>query len=85
MKSMSRKIALVIAGIIIVALAIYIYVAKNKKAAAPTIEETAQSLEQVTASPTINVPTSPIDDKLPDLNPTQKTNPFNSYQNPFAP
>jgi flagellar basal body-associated protein FliL len=79
MKSMTnQKLIALIAGLVVTALAVtgYFYWRSEKKSAVE------QALEQATA-PTIEVPTNPLQEKVPTLNPVEKVNPFSGYQNPF--
>lgn len=77
MKSMEKKYILAVAVLLIVAVAVagYLYWRSTQR----SVE---QALEQATA-PTIEVATNPLQEKVPNLNPAEKTNPFSGYQNPF--
>lgn len=89
-----KKNLLIVVGIVVVTLFIasYLYWKKSKvvEAPAPTqtqnqkvAEDTTKALEKITETPKVVVPTNPINNKIPQLNPVEKTNPFNVYQNPF--
>jgi hypothetical protein len=47
--------------------------------------ETSDAIDAVSASIIIegSIYSNPVEDKLPDLNPVDKTNPYASYKNPF--
>ncbi|MBI3046292.1 MAG: hypothetical protein HYY86_01985 [Candidatus Harrisonbacteria bacterium] len=56
----------------------------NRPAPVKTTEEAIEVLSESPATEVI--PTNPLENKVPDLNPVEKTNPFkDSYKNPFAP
>lgn len=49
-----------------------------------TPEEKAIKASTQVVTPKVVTPSNPVGDKLPDLNPVTKTNPFkNVYKNPF--
>ena len=82
---MTKKILLIVGAIVLsLAIAGYLYLQKTKVADQNTaVEEATQALEDITATPELNISTNPLENKLPELNPIEKTNPFNVYQNPF--
>jgi hypothetical protein len=43
--------------------------------------ETAEEI--ISETPSIEVPTNPLEENVPELNPIEQTNPFSQYQNPF--
>ena len=51
------------------------------------VKTTEEAIEVLSESPVSSViPDNPLENKVPDLNPVEKTNPFkDSYKNPFAP
>ena len=50
-----------------------------------TTEDAIKALTE-TPLPGTDLPTNPLENKVPDVNPVTKTNPFkNVYRNPFAP
>ncbi len=57
---------------------------QNRPAPIKTTEEAIKVLNE---SPVSNIiPSNPLENKVPELNPVSKTNPFkDSYKNPFAP
>jgi flagellar basal body-associated protein FliL len=91
---MSKKnLSLLIAVPIIVVLLLvgYLFVqTKNRQAAeekrmqeAKQAAELEQSLGASTALE-VDIQTNPLEEKVPELNPVEKTNPFSSaYENPF--
>lgn len=81
---MSRNI-LIVAGLAILALlAAGIIYWRNRPEPVKTTEEAIQVLTESPVSSVI--PDNPLENKVPDLNPVEKTNPFkDSYKNPFAP
>lgn len=77
-----KAIILEIAAAIIAGLLLWYWFSFQPKVAEPvrTVEE---AIEVVTEAPAaVEIPTSPVEGKLPELNPVEKTNPFR-YQNPF--
>ena len=87
-----KKNILIITGIALATLAIagFLYwkqVQVANKEAAPTTEtvaeNTTKALEAITETPEINASQNPLQDKVPELNPVEKINPFNVYENPF--
>lgn len=77
---------LAIAGIVVLALALVGFYfwqkekGKEEEAPAPSATEALQEVES--AVPEVGVPTSPVEDKIPSLNPVERVNPF-KYENPL--
>lgn len=47
------------------------------------VKTTEEAIKALTA-PAVQVPTNPVQGKVPELNPVDRANPFtNSYKNPF--
>ena len=65
-----KKIYLYIAIVIILGLLTWVYIKYGDK---------SEPTQEAPTSPVV----SPAGDQAPDLNPIDKTNPFNKYQNPF--
>jgi len=90
-----KKNILIISGIAIATLAIagFLYWKKSQvetepaptqsETAAKSVEETTRALEAITETPKVDAVLNPLEDQIPELNPVEKTNPFNVYQNPF--
>jgi len=50
------------------------------------VKTTEEAIQVLTETPNVIVSENPLENKVPDLNPVEKTNPFkDSYKNPFAP
>ncbi len=84
-KSKQLHILEVIGGVIILVLLGYWFWAYKKPAPAPAepAVNVNQILDSVTnTSVTPKIESNPVQDKLPELNPVEKTNPF-KYKNPF--
>ena len=64
----------VILLIVALAVAVYLLVRPEKKNPVELLEEAGQT--------SVQVPTSPLEGKVPELNPIEKTNPF-KYENPL--
>lgn len=71
------------AGVIaLVALAFAGFYYWRGKKAVPEPSATEALKEIESAAPKVGVPTSPVEDKIPSLNPVDRVNPF-KYQNPL--
>ena len=81
------KITWIIVGVLVLALlAGGLYWFKFKKSEQPLTPAEKAIEAAATAAPTPEVvtPSNPLGDKLPELNPVKKTNPFKDvYKNPF--
>ena len=82
----NKKLILLISGLAITALiagGIYWWFGLREK----PIKTTEEAIKVLSESPVSNIiPDNPLENKVPDLNPVKKTNPFkDSYTNPFAP
>jgi len=88
-QKISQKQLLVtgIAIIVIIILAIsYWYVSQEQKEeASQTAENANQALEIFSESVVTgeDIISNPVQDKIPELNPVEKTNPYKEYTNPF--
>ena len=83
----NKKLLLLLTGLTVIALLVagglYWRFGLREK----PIQTTEEAIKALTESPISNIiPNNPLENKVPDLNPVEKTNPFkNSYTNPFAP
>lgn len=79
----NTNMILVAIGVIVLAALVFagFYYWRSKKAV-PEPSAT-QALEEIeSASPEVGVPASPVEDKIPSLNPVERVNPF-KYENPL--
>ena len=78
---MNPKVKIAVVAVIVIGVIAgvgYWYWQKPKKAPSAT-----EALEEVeSAAPKIGVPASPVEGKIPALNPVEQANPF-KYNNPF--
>ena len=76
-----------IAGILILALLIAgIWYWATRPEPIKTTEEAIKVLTETSSVEKAVAPTNPLSEKVPELNPVDKANPFKeSYKNPFAP
>ncbi|HEY4499774.1 MAG TPA: hypothetical protein VJH70_01385 [Candidatus Paceibacterota bacterium] len=62
-----------------------IYYWKSRDKEAPTTGEAIELLTETPALTDVVTPTNPLGDKVPEVNPVDKTNPFkDTYKNPFS-
>lgn len=85
---MSRSTSAIAIAILVMAViaGVFLWYAKAPKTAEKEpIKTTEDAIEAITASPPVtNIPSSPVKNKVPELNPVDKANPFNNaYKNPF--
>jgi len=73
-------VAVGIAVIIVLALAGFYYWRARKAVPEPSATEALEQVES--AAPKVGVPTSPVEGKVPSLNPVDRANPF-KYENPL--
>lgn len=83
MQSKNLTIVAVILVILLIIGGVYYW---KKSQETPTTGEAIQSLTETPALSDIVAPANPLGDKVPDVNPVDKTNPFkDTYKNPFSP
>lgn len=81
------KKAILFLVLVFIALAVggYLYwrnVSSQKpEAVQERVIETVEGI--VSETPSLEVPTNPLEENVPGLNPIEQTNPFSQYQNPF--
>ncbi len=86
-----RNIVIVIVLVIVAILAVLGFwyrqqLGRSKTSPTPAVEKVEESqvlLEKQAEQSAIEVPESPVEGKIPELNPVEKINPFKKYQNPF--
>lgn len=82
MSKLVRVLIIVLAAALVSGGAYYWFVIKAEKPLTPE-EKAVKSAGQIVA-PEVIVPSNPFGEKLPDLNPVNKANPFKDvYKNPF--
>lgn len=80
---MNKKIISIFAiilGIVLVGGAWYWYWSQQSGTSA--VDESLRAVDNAPSLQDVEVTTNPVQDKLPDLNPVEKANPF-KYNNPF--
>ncbi|MBI4991844.1 MAG: hypothetical protein HZB99_01375 [Candidatus Harrisonbacteria bacterium] len=80
-----RLVILVILAVALVGIGIFYWWFLGKKEVKPVenIGEALQAITETPAVPEIEIQSNPVQGKLPELNPVEKTNPF-KYRNPFS-
>lgn len=79
-KSNILYISIAVGVLIAVVAGFYFWQKTKTEEPEPSATEALEKVEN--AAPEVGVPTSPIENKIPDLNPVEQTNPF-KYENPL--
>ncbi len=80
--SMNRRAAVIIALAVAVIAGIGFWYWQNSKKEPPAPTATEALKEVESAAPEVGVPASPVEGKIPSLNPIEQANPF-KYKNPL--
>ena len=68
-----------VVAIAVIAAAIWYYKSRPKP-----VKTTEGAIEALSGT-SVEIPTNPVENKIPELNPVDKANPFkNAYKNPFS-
>ncbi|MDP3762536.1 MAG: hypothetical protein Q8Q97_00495 [bacterium] len=75
------KTKLVLAGVVLIAIAAGTWYWLTGK---PEPIKTPEDVVEAVTTPTLEVPSNPVQNKIPELNPIDRANPFkDTYKNPF--
>ena len=73
-----------ISAIIAVGVAGWWYFAQKKEEPAPEPIKTSEDIAEAVTAPELEVGSNPVQNKVPEVNPVDRANPFkDAYQNPF--
>ena len=84
--SNSKIVVAVVILIVVIAAAgaVWWYLGRSKEEPAPEPIKTAEDVAEAVTTPEIEVGSNPVENKVPEVNPVDRANPFkDAYQNPF--